>query len=96
MGVIQQLALVLSQIHDSGDHPVAFESRKMNSAEVNYPTHERELLAVIHALRTWRHYLEGKEVQGGDRPLFFEVPQDATHLVKASGKMAGLFGRIRL
>ena len=52
---------VLSQVHDSGDHPVAFESRKMNSAEANYPTHERELLAVIHALRTWRHYLEGKK-----------------------------------
>ena len=51
---------VLSQVHDSGDHPVAFESRKMTSAEVNYPTHERELLAVIHALRTWRHYLEGR------------------------------------
>ena len=52
---------VLSQIYDSGEHPVAFESRKMNSAEANYPTHERELLAVIHALRTWRHYLEGKK-----------------------------------
>ena len=52
---------VLSQVYESGDHPVAFESRKMNSAEANYPTHERELLAVIHALRTWRHYLEGKK-----------------------------------
>ena len=52
---------VLSQVYDSGDHPVAFESRKMNTAEVNYPTHERELLAVIHALRTWRHYLEGRK-----------------------------------
>ena len=27
--------------------------------KVNYATHERELLAVIHALRTWRHYLLG-------------------------------------
>ena len=42
-----------------GEHPVAYESRKMNAAEVNYATHERELLAVIHALRTWRHYLLG-------------------------------------
>ena len=32
----------------------------MNVAEMNYPTHERELLAVIHALRTWCHYLLGK------------------------------------
>ena len=39
---------------------MAFESRKMNPAEQNYPTHERELLAIIHALRTWRHYLLGR------------------------------------
>ena len=43
---------VLSQVWDDGEHPVAYESRKMNAAEVNYATHERELLAVIHALRT--------------------------------------------
>ena len=40
---------------------MAYESRKMNPAEQNYPTHERELLAVIHALRTWRHYLLGRK-----------------------------------
>ena len=52
---------VLSQQYEDGEHPVAYESRKMNSAEQNYPTHERELLAVIHALRTWRHYLAGQK-----------------------------------
>ena len=26
---------------------------------MNYGTHEREILVVIHALRTWRHYLLG-------------------------------------
>ena len=31
----------------------------MQAAERNYPTHEQELLAVIHALRTWRYYLDG-------------------------------------
>ena len=41
-------------------HPVAFESRKLNAAEQNYPTHERELLAVVHALKVWRHYLLGR------------------------------------
>ena len=50
---------VLSQVWDDGEHPIAYESRKMNVAEVNYATHERELLAVIHALHTWRHYLLG-------------------------------------
>ena len=50
---------VVSQVWDDGEHLVAYESRKMNVAEVNYATHERELLAVIHVLRTWRHYLLG-------------------------------------
>ena len=42
-------------------HPVAFESRKLNSAELNYTVTEKEMLAVIHALRVWRCYLEGAE-----------------------------------
>ena len=39
--------------------PVAFTSRKLQPAEKNYPTHEQELLAVVHALKTWRYYLDG-------------------------------------
>ena len=50
---------VLSQVQPDGEHPVAYESKKMNEAEQRYPTHERELLAIIHALRVWKHYLEG-------------------------------------
>jgi hypothetical protein len=42
-------------------HPVAFESRKLNSTELNYQTTEKEMLAVVHALRVWRCYLEGAE-----------------------------------
>ena len=54
------IGAVLSQSYEDGEHPIAFESRKMNDAEVKYPVHEREFLAVIHALRKWRHYLEGQ------------------------------------
>jgi hypothetical protein len=42
-------------------HPVAFESRKLNSAELNYQTTKKEMLAVVHALRVWRCYLEGAD-----------------------------------
>ena len=38
-----------------------FLSYKFSSAELNYPTGEQELLAVITALRQWRCHLEGAE-----------------------------------
>ena len=40
-------------------HPIAFESRKLNEAERRYTAQEKELLAVLHCLRAWRHYLLG-------------------------------------
>ncbi|KAL0295731.1 UNVERIFIED_CONTAM: hypothetical protein Scaly_3090700 [Sesamum calycinum] len=40
-------------------HPVAFESRKLKDIEWRYSVHEKELLAVVHCLRLWRHYLLG-------------------------------------
>ena len=39
--------------------PVAYMCRKFNPAECNYGAGEQELLAVVHAMRTWRCYLEG-------------------------------------
>jgi len=50
---------VLQQDHGSGLQPVAFMSKKMVGAETRYPVHEQELLAIVSALSTWRHYLEG-------------------------------------
>jgi hypothetical protein len=41
------------------DRPVAFESRKLSPAELNYTTGEQELLAVVHCLTVSRCYLEG-------------------------------------
>jgi hypothetical protein len=42
-------------------HHVAFESRKLNDAELNHQTTEKEMLAIVYALRVWRCYLEGAE-----------------------------------
>jgi hypothetical protein len=42
---------------ESQRYPVAFVSHKRNTAESKYPTHERELLAIVLALRTWRSLL---------------------------------------
>ena len=40
-------------------HPIAFFLEKMILAETRYKTHNSELLAIIEAFKTWRHYLEG-------------------------------------
>ncbi|KAJ9538736.1 hypothetical protein OSB04_031469 [Centaurea solstitialis] len=39
---------------------VAYASRQLKPYEVNYPTHDLELAAVIFALKIWRHYLYGE------------------------------------
>ncbi|KAE8690692.1 cytochrome P450 78A7-like [Hibiscus syriacus] len=40
-------------------HPIAFESRKLNDTERRYTVQEKEMTAIIHCLRVWRHYLLG-------------------------------------
>lgn len=40
---------------------IAYESRKLNNAELNYSIHEKKLLAIIHTLKVWSHYLLGSE-----------------------------------
>ncbi|CAI7733187.1 unnamed protein product [Closterium sp. NIES-53] len=49
---------ILCQDHGHGMQPLAFESRKLQPAECNYATHDRELLAIVHAIKTWRCYVE--------------------------------------
>jgi len=44
-------------------HVVAYASRQLRKHEVNYPTHDLELAAVVHALKIWRHYLIGKKTE---------------------------------
>jgi len=36
---------------------IAYASRQLRKHEKNYPTHDLELAAVVHALKIWRHYL---------------------------------------
>jgi hypothetical protein len=40
---------------------VAYSSRQLKIHEKNYPTHDLGLAAVVHALKTWRHYLYGQK-----------------------------------
>jgi hypothetical protein len=38
---------------------IAYASRTLRTHEQNYPTHDLELAAVVHALKIWRHHLMG-------------------------------------
>ncbi|XP_071685280.1 uncharacterized protein [Lolium perenne] len=42
---------------------IAYLSRQLRPHEMNYPTHDLELAAVVHALKTWRHYLVGNRCE---------------------------------
>ena len=42
---------------DSTWRPVSFASRQLKKAEISYPVHQKECLAVVQALKKWRHYL---------------------------------------
>ena len=49
---------VLLQQDEEGDwHPVAYTSRRLRPEECNYHAMERETLAAIHAIPTWKLYL---------------------------------------
>jgi hypothetical protein len=44
-------------------HVVAYASRLLRKHEVHYLTHDLELVAVVHTLKIWRHYLMGKRCE---------------------------------
>ena len=58
-GVLSQLTSDHLTSNQGQWHPVAYFSRKMIPAETWYKTHDGELLAIVEAFKTWRHYLEG-------------------------------------
>ena len=54
------IAGVLSQKQCDGEwHPVAYYSKTMIDAELNYPIHDKELLAIVSSFQHWRVHLEG-------------------------------------
>ena len=42
---------------------VAYGSRQLKNHEQNYPTHDIELVAIVFALKIWRHYLYGDQFE---------------------------------
>jgi hypothetical protein len=52
----QGLGCVLMQ----DGHVMAYSSWKLRKLEEKYLTHDLELVAVVHALKIWRHYIIDK------------------------------------
>ena len=61
------------QDDDSEICPIVFLSRTFSGAELNYDVHDKELLAIYEAFRSWHHYLEGASFQ-------IDVVTDHKHL----------------
>jgi len=59
------IGAVLSQIslEDGEEHPIAFGSRLLHGAELNYPATEGECLAVVHFVEHWRACLHGSKFE---------------------------------
>ncbi|MBW0566722.1 hypothetical protein O181_106437 [Austropuccinia psidii MF-1] len=51
------LGAVLSQVNDSGKHPIAFDSCNLLPAELNYEIHDKEPPGIVWALKWWRTFL---------------------------------------
>ena len=50
---------ILSQKCPDGEYPVAFLSRKLTDAELNYEIYDKELQAIVQVFKNWRHFLHG-------------------------------------
>ena len=49
----------ISQDYKDGQHPIIFFSKSLNPAERNYDIYDRELLAIVNAVKAFRYLLLG-------------------------------------
>ncbi|CAK1582367.1 unnamed protein product [Parnassius mnemosyne] len=65
------LGAVLSQEKIGSDKPVAYASRTLSDTEAKYSTIEKELLAIVWAVKYFRPYLYGRKfvIYADHRPL---------------------------
>jgi hypothetical protein len=82
----EAIGAILSQGAIGKDPPIAFASRTLNSAEKNYPTIEKELLAIVWGCKHFRQYLYGRKftIVTDHRPLtwIFSVKDPSSRLLR--------------
>ena len=72
---------ILTQMDTNGDHhPCTYLSKSLTKEQRNYDTGDRELLAIVHALKEWRHYIQGSGhtttiLSDHDNLRHFKIPQ---------------------
>ena len=64
---------ILSQVQNGAERPLAYASRRLNSAETNYPAIEKEALVIVWDIAHFRPYLYGRSflVITDHQPLTF-------------------------
>src|SRR5258705_7740786 len=76
---------VLSQAQADGMHqPIAFMSKGFSDVEHNYQIHNKEMLAIMHTLDEWHHFLEGmtekfETFMDHQNPTYFQDAQKLNH-----------------
>jgi len=67
------IGAVLSQGEEPRDQPTAYASRTLNQAETNYSVIQKELLAIVWAVKYFRPYLYGRHfnIITDHRPLTY-------------------------
>ncbi|WVZ98165.1 hypothetical protein U9M48_043634 [Paspalum notatum var. saurae] len=66
---------------------IAYASRQLRKHETNYPTHDPELAAAVHAPKIWRHYLAGQYPSHIYRP---QEPQIYLHTARTEHEAASV------
>jgi hypothetical protein len=74
---------VLSQDYPDGHHPIAYYSKSLLPAEQNYDIYDRELLAIIYAIKAFKYLLLGAQqkflIRSDHQNLkYFKSPQKIT------------------
>ncbi|CAK9832810.1 Retrovirus-related Pol polyprotein from transposon 17.6 [Anthophora retusa] len=86
------IGAILSQGEINRDQPIAYASRLLHGAELNYATIEKECLAIIYAVQHFRSYIYGKQFNliTDHQPLVWmnSVKDPSSHLLRWRLKLA--------
>jgi hypothetical protein len=63
-----------------GGRPVCYHSELFHGVVFNYHTYKKELYALVHDVKNWKHYLMGKET-------IIHIDHQPLHCLQAQSKL---------